>query len=65
MNLWSTLLELDKINEDIYYNGSGNATLGEEELQVDGVEEDTIELEDEKNDVNTIEKLEEKGEEVR
>ena len=51
-----------KINEDIYYEGSGNATLGQEELQVDGVEEDAIEQEDEKNDVNTVNELEEKGE---
>jgi len=57
-----------KINEDIYYEGSGNATLGEitaadAELQVDGVKEDTIEQEDEKNDVETVKELEEKGEE--
>ena len=59
-----------KINEDIYYEGSGNATLGDitdadAELQVDGVEEDTIEQEDEKNDVETIEKLEERGKEKK
>ena len=57
-----------KINEDIYYEGSGNATLGDitaadAELQVDGVEEDTIKQEDEKNDVNTVNELEEKGKE--
>lgn len=59
-----------KINPEIYYEGSGNATLGNDELtiddgedQIDGVQEDKIEQLDEKNTEESIEILEKRGEE--
>lgn len=43
--LFGTSISVD-LNDEVFYDGSGNATLGEtedEELQVDGVEEDKVE----------------------
>ena len=57
--LFGTNIEVE-INENIYYEGSGNATLGEE------VEADNAEVEaevDEKNDTDVIDEAEERGEE--
>lgn len=62
--LFGTDITVD-VNDEIFYEGSGNATLGEEELEEEAGEEipteETVE-EDEKNDVEVIETYEEKGE---
>lgn len=64
--LFGTSISVD-VNEEVYYEGSGNAVLGEEELITEPENEDIISdevevKEDEKNDVKVIEDYEKKGE---
>lgn len=52
-----------EINENIFYEGSGNATLGEDEIEETSETEVETEVEtDEKNDQEVIEQAEEKAE---
>lgn len=63
--LFGTNISID-INDEVFYDGSGNATLGEEveEVEEDPIKEEETETEEELVDNEKREDLEEKGEDI-